>query len=313
MSKESYIGGDYIETTGGSSKTYAGGNIENSSLENQFTQNGIDSGVSYGLNEEAPEMDLIVKKIIRLEITNEITGYTIQGLKGLNYKFSDPAVVVPTYKTNILYIEKDIKGDDCKVENKGGFDVTRDAWYCLGKNENDKYELLNRAFVPDNYERNLFGLKWIPSYPNISATYARSDMDAFIFTRFGNRKIPAKPLRTQENLDGTSIDSPRKEENFATDVMIHIGGTYEMFGYQHLGGSYGCFAYIPEDDIYSTPELAEKASDEDKYDDISSNSTWKEITNKIKLLAFEDAKEMQVLLKYRDESNVYFPPKVLSE
>ncbi|OBW41373.1 N-acetylmuramoyl-L-alanine amidase [Chryseobacterium sp. MOF25P] len=54
MGKESFIGGDYIETTGGSSKTYAGKNIENSSLGNQFTQNGLDSGVTYGTNEEAP-------------------------------------------------------------------------------------------------------------------------------------------------------------------------------------------------------------------------------------------------------------------
>lgn len=313
MSKESYIGGDYIETTGGSARNFAGGNIENSSLGNQFTQKGLDSGVTYGINEPPPKIEVVVKKIIRIEITDEVTGYTIQGLKGLDYKFSDPAVVVPTYKTNILYIEKNAKGEDCKIENKGDFNVTRDAWYSLGKNKDGKYELLNRAFVPDSYERNLFGLKWIPSYPNISATYARSDMDAFIFTRFGERKIPAKPLRTQKRLDGNSIASPRKEENFATDVMIHIGGTYEMFGYQHLGGSYGCFAYIPNDDIYSTPELAEKASDNDNYDDISSNATWKEVTNKIKLLAFEDAKEMQVILKYRDESKVYFPPKILNE
>ncbi|MBW8523115.1 hypothetical protein K0U91_00475 [Chryseobacterium chendengshani] len=313
MSKESFIGGDYIETTGGSAKNFAGANIENSSLGNQFTQNGLDTGVTYNVNEPPPKINLIAKKIIRIEITNEITGYTIQGLKGLDYNFYDPAVVVPTYKVNIFYIEKNIKGEDCKTENKGEFDVTRDAWYSLGKNKDGKYELLNRAFVPDNYERNLYGLHWIPSYPNISARYVRSDMDAFIFTRFGSRKIPAKQLRTQTRLDGKNIDSPRKDQNFATDVMIHIGGSYEMKGYDHLGGSYGCFAYIPKDDIYSTPELAEKASDNDDYDDIASNSTWKEITNKIKLLAFEDKKEMQVILKYRDESKVYFPPKILNE
>lgn len=242
MSKESFIGGDYIETTGGSTKVYAKENIENSSAK-YFAQKGDDKGVAYVANEPPPKIEVIVKKIIRIEITDEVTGYTIQGLKGLDYKFSDPAVVVPTYKTNILYIEKNVKGEDCKVVNKGDFDVTRDAWYSLGKNKEGKYQLLNRAFIPDNYERNLFGLKWIPSYPNISATYARSNMDAFIFTRFGNRKIPAKPLFIQKRLDGTRIDSPKNEENFTTDVMIHIGGSYEMFGYQHLGGSYGCFAF----------------------------------------------------------------------
>lgn len=313
MSKESYIGGDYIETTGGSAKNFAGGSIENSSLANQFTQNGLDSGVKYGVNENAPTIDAVAKKIIRLEITDLITGYTIQGVKGLDYTLYDPAVVVPTYKVNIFYVEKNLKGEDCKIENKGEFDVTRDAWYSLGKNKEGKYELLNRAFIPDNYNRNLYGLHWIPSYPNISARFVRSNMDAFIFTRYGNRKIPSKPLRTQKRLDSTSIDSPRADQNFATDVMIHIGGTYEMKGYDHLGGSYGCFAYIPKDDIYSTPELAEEASRNDDYDDVTSNDSWKEITNKIKMLAFEDSKEMQVLLKYRDESKVYFPPKILNE
>ena len=54
MSKESYIGGDYIETTGGSSKNFAGGSIENSSLADQLTQNGEESGVTYGINEDVP-------------------------------------------------------------------------------------------------------------------------------------------------------------------------------------------------------------------------------------------------------------------
>nr|WP_314494452.1 hypothetical protein [uncultured Chryseobacterium sp.] len=57
MSKESYIGGDYIETTGGSAKNFAGANIENSSLANQFTQKGTDSGVTYNVNEAAPKIE----------------------------------------------------------------------------------------------------------------------------------------------------------------------------------------------------------------------------------------------------------------
>lgn len=100
MSKESYIGGDYIETTGGFTKIYADENIENSSTLH-FAQNGAERGVSHGINEEAPVVE-IIKKVVRIEITNEITGYTIQALKGLDFKFSDPAVVVPTYKVNIL-------------------------------------------------------------------------------------------------------------------------------------------------------------------------------------------------------------------
>jgi len=63
MGKESFIGGDYIETTGGASKTYAGKNIENSSVGNQFTQNGLDSGVTYGINEEAPKISGIKEDV----------------------------------------------------------------------------------------------------------------------------------------------------------------------------------------------------------------------------------------------------------
>lgn len=276
-------------------------------------QNGFTGGVNNGTNQPRKQTKKTIKKIIRLEITNIVTGYTIQGLKGVDYTFSDPAVIVPTYTVNILDVEEEIGGKELKCENVGNFDVTRDAWYSLGKNKDKKHVLMNRAFIPSDYRKNLYGLQWIPSYPNISARFIRSNMDAFIFTRFGNRKIPAKPLKTQKKLDGSSIDSPRKDENFATDVMIHIGDTYEMKGYDHLGGSYGCFAYIPKDDIYLNPELAEKASDNDDYDDVTSNESWKKITNKIKKLAFEAKKDLQVILNFRDENNVYFPKKILKE
>ncbi|MDN3694513.1 hypothetical protein QWZ06_20715 [Chryseobacterium tructae] len=43
--KESYIDGDYIETTGGSCKVYAKENIENASIGDQFSQNGLQDGV----------------------------------------------------------------------------------------------------------------------------------------------------------------------------------------------------------------------------------------------------------------------------
>lgn len=56
MSKESYIGGDYIETTGGSTKIYAAEDIENSSAM-YFAQTGSDDGVLYGMNEDPPIID----------------------------------------------------------------------------------------------------------------------------------------------------------------------------------------------------------------------------------------------------------------
>ncbi|MFC3758815.1 hypothetical protein ACFONJ_22840 [Chryseobacterium tructae] len=52
--KESYIDGDYIETTGGSCKVYAKENIENASIGDQFSQNGLQDGVLYASNGQPP-------------------------------------------------------------------------------------------------------------------------------------------------------------------------------------------------------------------------------------------------------------------
>ncbi len=254
------------------------------------------------------EIPLIIPKVI---ITNEITGYTIQELKGLGTSklaVYTPAVVIPTYKANVVLA----KGEE-EDELQFSFDLTRDAWYSLGKNEKDEHKLLNRAFVPENYEQNLYGAEWMPSYPNpISTTYLPSGLDAFIFTRFGKRKIPAKPLKTQKKLDGTSITSARSVENLATDVMIHVGGTYESNGVSSLGGSYGCFGYIQKQDIYATPELAIKASDDDDYDDETTNKDWKNMADKI-IKLWRKNKKMLILLDYRDESLNYYPTIVIKE
>ena len=258
--------------------------------------------------EASIEIPLIIPKIV---ITNEITGYTIQELKGLGTsKFAvyTPAVVVPTYKANVVLD----KGND-KDEFQFSFDLTRDAWYSLGKNEKDEHVLLNRAFVPKNYEQNLYGAEWMPSYPNpISTTYLPSGLDAFVFTRFGKRKIPAKPLRTQTKLDGKPITSPRSVEDLATDVMIHVGGTYEANGFSSLGGSYGCFGYIQKQDIYTRPELAIKASENDDYDDETTNKDWKKTADKI-IKLWRKNKKILILLDYRDESLNYYPKIVIKE
>lgn len=66
MSKESFIGGDYIETTGVDTKVY-GKRIINSSVD-RFVQIG-GNGVVYGTNDEAPVIE-IIKKVIRIEITS---------------------------------------------------------------------------------------------------------------------------------------------------------------------------------------------------------------------------------------------------
>lgn len=247
------------------------------------------------------------KEVIRIEITSKITGYTIQALKGLDFLFSDPVVIVPAYEANICRSSLNVKNESIQKVVEGSFNVTRDAWYYLGENTSGKMELLNRTFVPANYQQNVYGLMWIAEYPRLSRA------GAFILTRYGERKLPAKPLRTQEKLNGSPIDSPRPDVNFATDVMLHIGGTYEVFTVDHVGGSYGCFGFIPQDDVYPTIGAAEKAVEDDKYDDRTSNSDWKIITDKIIRLAFPEKKELQLILIDRDENRNYIPEKILKE
>ncbi|MBU2951827.1 hypothetical protein KO493_14095 [Tamlana agarivorans] len=243
-------------------------------------------------------------------ITNKRTGFTIQELKGMDVsKFAvwTPAVVVPTYEAQVVLV----KGEE--KEYQFSFNVTRDAWYSLGKNESDEHVLLNRAFVPDSWERNLYGAKWYPSYPNpISTTYVPSNIDAFMLTRFGKTSIPATPLKTQNKLDGSLISSPRINENLASEVMIHIGGTYKANGLTALGGSYGCFGYIQPEHTFDTVERAIKASKDDDYDDLTSNTNWKIVADKIKKL-WNYNRKMHILLEERDETKNYQPSIVFEE
>lgn len=235
---------------------------------------------------------------IRLIITNQATGYTIQRLKGDSGWLSKNVVIVQTYRVDVFNYEQYEKNFEFS------FNVTRDAWYNLGI-EKDTYKTFNRAFIPADWSKNLYGAMWIPSYPKFSG------MGAFILTRYGERKLPAKPLLTQQTLEGKPIDSPRNNENFATDVMIHVGGVYEIMGVDYLGGSYGCFGFIPNDDTYASIEQAKNALENNLYSKKSSNEEWKKITNKILNLSFPQQKKIRVLLEYCNEK--YKPEYVYNE
>ena len=272
----------------------------------------------------------ISQKIMVLEITGEETGYTIQALKGIDYVLSDPAVIVKTYKVNVVI--RNLNRDGVQISDKiiDSFNVTRDSWYYLG-NKIQAYRgiinqslLLNREFVPDNYERNHYTALWIPNFPaaraqHISRGIAKyvsineaDGLNAFKLTRFGSEKLPAKPLRTQTKLDGSSIDEPRVNPNIATNVLIHIGGTYSVFGYDHLGGSYGCFGYIPKENVYSSADNAKQASVNDDYDDHISNASWINICKKIVNLAFKDKLKIEIHLN-RKNGDTYVPKEILEE
>ncbi len=271
-----------------------------------------------------------------LEITGEETGYTIQALKGVDYYFSDPAVIVKTYKVNVLI--RRLNRDRVKISDEivDTFNVTRDSWYYLGNQKQadrgivTKELLLNREFVPDDYERNQYTALWVPNFPrarfqnisrgiknkakyiNVNPSYESDGLNAFKLTRFGSEELPAKPLRTQKKLDGSSIDEPRVNPKVATNVLIHIGGTYSIFGYDYLGGSYGCFGYIPKENIHSTIYSAKQASVKDDYDDHISNPSWIKICNKIVNLAFKDKLKIEIHLNKKN-GETYVPEEILEE
>lgn len=114
MSKESYIGGDYIETTGGSTKIYAAEDIENSSAMH-FAQTGDDAGVFYAVNDDLPPLssNTILKKFLihfrRIATYDGEFGfdwmrdeyiYPITNVGGTNKELSlDPAKLKTEYKT----------------------------------------------------------------------------------------------------------------------------------------------------------------------------------------------------------------------
>lgn len=107
---------------------------------------------------------------------------------------------------------------------------------------------------------------------------------------------------------------PDDKQNLATDVMIHIGGTFEIFGYDFLSGSYGCFGFIPSENVYKTIAEAEKASSDDLYDNHISNEPWQKICQSIINLAFEpNNRDIQILLRERISNTNYIPNKILEE
>lgn len=90
MSKESYIGGDYIETTGGSTKVYAQGNIENSSAK-YFAQKGDETGVHYikaSKPEKCKEGEInVAKKLIGQ--AKRLPGFNYDGTVAEDMLFND--------------------------------------------------------------------------------------------------------------------------------------------------------------------------------------------------------------------------------
>ncbi len=115
MSKESYIGGDYIETTGGSTKIYAAEDIENSSAM-YFAQTGDDDGVVYGVNEDPP---IFGKKIVSVEWLDVDENKISRSTSGVNVSLK---VKTANYEIG-EQIKMTIKEIDSKEIQKGKTEI----------------------------------------------------------------------------------------------------------------------------------------------------------------------------------------------
>lgn len=114
--KETYIGGDYIETTGGDNLIFAKGNIINSS-EAQFVQNVKKNGVFYGVNGKAPE---IVTDIEYIYYTKEglYLGGKEDSLKVYLSTQEEYDAVKEDKKWSLINVDSNlIKYDDKEISN----------------------------------------------------------------------------------------------------------------------------------------------------------------------------------------------------
>lgn len=141
MSKESYIGGDYIETTGGDNRSFAKGNIVNSS-GTQFRQEGAE-GVTYGTNKDPVSITaaaVLDAYVARLEdksytkITSATVGDTVYivvktaGLAGkkieVNLKDRDGILSGKAYELiDLFQDDKDVQGVLTATVDKEGLAV----------------------------------------------------------------------------------------------------------------------------------------------------------------------------------------------
>ena len=161
-------------------------------------------------------------KQVDIIITNKVVGKTqIRLIGSENYQDAPK-----TLETN-LYL---MTVTDRKTKTISTYKVTRDAPVAVGTDEdwfsdNETY-VANTAFEPVSKNGHYKGVP-LP-YPK------RTDLEAF----------------TLRNMDGTALLKTDKNRNtlgkgkkgFATDIMIHVGGTFfDIEGGENITGSLGCF------------------------------------------------------------------------
>ncbi|MEP9323051.1 hypothetical protein PPMP20_07915 [Paraburkholderia phymatum] len=226
---------------------------------------------------------LISDKSVRLQITTEKTGFTLQKVYGHpntsgNFqKFWDwqPAVVVPTYRANLTVY--DPKKEDRVVSQ---LDLTRDATYYLGRDSSGRDWCRNIAFEPQDANNNVYitdEVHFPPLADPIIKGYILMELEK---NNKPSRSLHAEPV-SMKNPYGPEL-TIRPLGNIAHDCLFHIGGFYEArisAGHaKWLGGSEGCFAFIPKESVSKTENDAAKVAANTEF---YSNKKWVSVTDSI--------------------------------
>ncbi|MCA8183715.1 hypothetical protein [Burkholderia vietnamiensis] len=225
----------------------------------------------------------VPEKYTILKITTDTTGYTLQKVYGHPNVSStwkiitehQPAFVVPTYRA-ILTLFDSSKEEANRTHYN--INVTRDAWYYLGKDNAGATWCRNIAFEPADANKNRYLTEQI-HFPSAAADIIHG---YFLMENESQRGHTPRLLHAEKVINANPYGSPiplRKDESIASNVMFHIGGFYEASAqFLHakwLGGSEGCVAFIPEKSIRSTPEDAARITLETGF---FSNKTWVNLT-----------------------------------
>jgi RHS repeat-associated protein len=153
-------------------------------------------------------------------ISNGTTQIRLIGSENVNG--APKVVTVPTYPLTIT---------DQATGTTSTYSVTRDALVINATEQPDKngnLKVTNLTFEPVAGKEEFKGRE-ITDYPH------GTDLTAIVLKQNGSQKIPATP-------NGSPL---RDDQNTATDVMIHVGGTYEKSdGSLRITGSLGCFTVV---------------------------------------------------------------------
>ena len=139
----------------------------------------------------------------------------------------------------------------CDTEDKNHhieFSVTRDAFIMRkGARNGKKIVLSNVAYEPKNGKDNSYTAQVI-DYPKGNGTKALK------LTQYGSEVIYADPNNISVEMEY------RNKSDVAAEVMMHVGGIYNLNGKNHYAASEGCFG-IANSDKFSSNAYTNKILD----------------------------------------------------